>query len=65
MISLPTKAQWKSVITNTLLTFAATLSFTLSTSPELSTAVVKAAVVSALMASFKTLQKLLTEEKLS
>jgi hypothetical protein len=65
MISLPTRAQWKSVVTNTLLAFVSAFAIALSTSTDLNTATVKAAAVAGLMACWKTIQKLLTEPKLS
>ena len=65
MISLPTKAQWLSVLRNTVLAFVSAFAITLSTSTELSTAVLKAAAVAGLMASVKVIEKIVTEPRMS
>ena len=56
-----TKTQFISIVENTLLSFVATFSAVLLTTAEpFTTTALKAAVVAALMAALKTVQKLVT-----
>lgn len=52
-----TRAQWKSVLINSLLAFFATFLPAIVFAPELTQAVVKAALVAGLMAGFKIVEK--------
>ena len=56
-----TKVQWKSVAVNSLLAFLAVFLPAIVYSPEITQAVVKAAVVAGLMAAFKIVQKAFSE----
>ena len=63
-ISTPTKAQWLSVFRNTVLAFVSAFAIALSTSTELSAAVLKAAAVAGLMAAGKVIEKVISEPKI-
>lgn len=64
MISLPTRAQWLSVLRNTAIAFVSAFAIAISTSNELSLAVLKAAAVAGLMACGKVLEKLFSEPRI-
>jgi hypothetical protein len=64
-IGLPTKAQWKSILKNTVIAFVSGFLYALTVSPEINKAALKGAGVAGVMAIIKLIEKLVTEPKLS